>query len=420
MSGEEPSRAGGPRRFAMWLGLVALAAFVLRLAVAAHFQGLSAPPDADSNPDQVDYERFAWSLAQGRGYVLDDGTPSARRPPGTSMTLAPVYLLAGRDFAAGRIWFAAISAASALVAGLLARALFGAAAGLIAAALVAFLPNHFYYSMHFLSEVPYGLFIALACRLGVALVRRADAGARWLVPALACGLAFGAALLTRPQVAFAAPIALLGALCSPSPLRAARVRAAMVVGAAAALLLGPWVVRNQIVLGKATLSTIGGFTFWGANNAVIAADPARAGSWMPVDTLIDAHHPLDGDELENDAAAWRYGRDYLAAHAGEIPRLLLAKVGKHFTAFRATTNRAVYWAFALGWLAVGPLALLGALLCGRGARAGLVLLLAPVASTLVTALIFYGSIRFRDADAPLYVVPAAALLARLLPQRWRA
>jgi len=46
------------RRF-LWL-LVALTAcaFVVRIAVAARFQGLAEPPDATSNPDQIDYERF--------------------------------------------------------------------------------------------------------------------------------------------------------------------------------------------------------------------------------------------------------------------------------------------------------------------------------------------------------------------------
>jgi len=41
-----------------------------------------------------------------------------------------------------------------------------------------------------------------------------------------------------------------------------------------------------VQLGKATISTIGGVTFWGASNPVIAADPVNAGGWMPVDTLV--------------------------------------------------------------------------------------------------------------------------------------
>ncbi|MBM4016296.1 MAG: glycosyltransferase family 39 protein [Planctomycetes bacterium] len=412
-----PTATDRPRLPLAGLFVIALLAFALRVAVAAKFQGLAAPPDAASTPDQLDYEAFAWSLADGHGYALPDGTRTARRPPGTSVALLPVYWLRGRDFAAARIWFAALSAVACLGAGLLAGELFGRRAALLAALALALLPNHFYYAQHFLSEVPYGAVIALCCWFGVRTLKRLEAGSAWLLPALLTGLAFGAALLTRPQVAFAGPVVLLGALLSPPAQRGVRVRAVVVVGIASALLLLPWMARNQLLLGRPTLTTIGGFTFWGANNGVIAADPERVGSWMPVDTLVDAAHPLGDDEIANDAATWRYGREWLAANPGEIPRLLVMKLGRHFSAFRPTPNRAVYWSFAAGWLLVAPLVLLGLRRTWREARAGTLILLAPVASTLVTALVFYGSIRFRDADAALYVVPAAAAVAALLDRR---
>ena len=417
-----PAPATRPFVVAHWrllLVAIAVVAFALRIAVAAKFQGLSAPPDAESNPDQLDYELFAWRVANGEGYTLADGTPTARRPPGTSMTLLPIYELFGRDWAAGRLWFAALSAASCLLAGLLAGELFGGAAALLAALALCFLPGHFYYSMHFLSEVPYGFWIALTCWLGVRLLRRVDDGAKWRAAALCTGLAFGAALLTRPQVAFAGVLVALGALCSPAARRGARLRAVIVVGCASALLLVPWVVRNQQALGKATLSTIGGFTFWGANNALVAGDPDLIGGWIRIEPLIDAEHPLDGSELENDAACWRYGFEFLQSDRADVPRLLAMKVVRHYSAFRTTPNRAVYWSFAASWMVIGPLALLGALLCLARRRAATWIVLAPVLSTLLTALIFYGSLRFRDADAALYVVPAAALLAGWLPARWR-
>lgn len=404
-----------PSRPRLWpLLLVALLAFALRVGVAAKFQGLGAPPDGESNPDQLDYELFAWRVASGDGYTLADGSPTARRPPGTSAALLPVYELFGRDYAAARLWFALISAASCLVAGLIAAELFGGLAGIVAALLAALLPGHFYYAMHFLSEVPYGLAIALSCWLGLRALRRVDDGQRWLATALGAGVCFGAALLTRPQVAFAGVIVLLGAFLSSRERRGGRVQLVVVAGLAAAALLVPWVARNQLVLGRPTLSTIGGVTFWGANNGVIAADPAAIGGWMPIDTLIDAAHPLAGSEPENDSAAWRYGFEWLRSDDAHVPRLLAMKVVRHWSPFRTTSNRAVYWSFALSWLAIAPLIVAGLVLGWRRARAATVVLLAPIASTLLTALIFYGSIRFRDADASLYVVPAAALLAALI------
>ena len=410
------------RQFLLVLIGITLIAFALRVGVASHFQGLDAKPDAESNPDQLDYELFAWRVADGQGYTLPTGVATARRPPGTSFALVPVYALCGHSYSAARLFFCAVSAATCLVAGLVAAELGGLLTGLLAAAALAFLPSHFYYAQHFLSEVPYGLAISVACWCALRGFRSettaapAPRGTLWLD--LATGLAFGFAILTRPQTAFAGPIALLGALLSRREVRGRRLLRIVVVGLASAAVVAPWVVRNQRELGKATLSTVGGFTFWGANNAVIAAGP-DAGSWMPVDTLIDAAHPLDGSEIENDASAWRYGFEFIRSHSADVPRLLAQKFVRHFSPFRDTSNRAVYWTFALGWIVLAPLLVAGCVILWRRAQAGGLLVLAPIASTLITVVIFYGSVRFRDAEAALQVVPAAAAFELLLPRRWR-
>jgi 4-amino-4-deoxy-L-arabinose transferase-like glycosyltransferase len=401
------------RRF-LWL-LVALTAFafVVRIAVAAHFQGLAEPPDAASNPDQIDYERFGWHLANGQGYTLASGVPTARRPPGTSFALLVPYLLAGHSFAAARIWFCLLSAATCALTGLIAAELFGLATGLVAAAALALDPAHFYYSMHFLSEVPYGFAITITVLLAARWLRGAPS---WRLAAGA-GLAFGFALLTRPQVFFAGPLALLAFACARPLRQGVRVRQVALATALAAAVVVPWLVRNDAAVGRMTISTIGGFTFWGANNAVIAAQPRAIGSWMPVDTLIDRNHRLDGTEVENDRAAWRYGLDYLRSHPGDVPRLLMMKVVRHFSAFPRTDNQAVRWSLALAWLATAPLLLAGGVLALRRRVGAVLLVLLPCVSTLLTALVFYGSIRFRDADVALFVIPAAAAFTALLSRR---
>jgi len=400
------------RRLLLVLCAIGLAAFLLRVAVAARYQGLSAPPDAESNPDQIDYEGIAWRVATGEGYALDGGEATARRPPGTSWVLAVPYGLFGRDFAAARIWFCLLSSATCVVTGLLAAELFGALAGAIAAALLALLPGHFYYAMHFLSEVPYGLLIALACLCACRSLDGPAAPRTWALD-LGAGALYGFAILTRPQVAFAGPIALALAALAPRALRGRRLRQVATIGVVSALVVAPWLLRNHVQLGRATLSTIGGFTFWGANNAVIAADPRLAGGWMPVDTLVDAAHPLEGDEVARNDAAWSYGLEFLRTHRAEVPRLLGRKLVRHFSAFQPTDNRAVYWSFAFAWLALLPFLAAGCVIGLRRRRAATMLLLLPILSTLVTAIVFYGLIRFRDADAALYVVPAAAALAVL-------
>ena len=44
-----------------------------------------------------------------------------------------------------------------------------------------------------------------------------------------------------------------------------RIRKATLVTAMAALIVGPWLARNAVVMGKPGICTIvGGYTFWGA------------------------------------------------------------------------------------------------------------------------------------------------------------
>lgn len=403
------------RRFWLGLALIALAAFGVRLAVAAKFQGLSTPPKAAANPDQVDYEEFGWQLASGQGYTRADGTPTACRPPGTSAALVPAYALFGHDYAAARVEFSLLSALACVASGLLAAAVFGRAAGLIAALVLCCLPNHFYYAQHFLSEVPYSLLIALA--LGAA-VRSYQRGGRTLLD-LGAGLLLAAAMLTRPQASLCLPIAAGLVLFIPRPTRR---RAALQLARTAlgcALLVAPWMLRNHAVIGTANLSTLSGHVFWGAHNATVLNEPGLIGSWIPIDSLIDAQHPMPAGEAARAAAAWRYGLDFAREHGAELPRLVFWKLVRQYSPFSETSNRGVYWSFALAWIALAPLCLLGIARGWRRARAATLLVLVPMLSTLLIGIVFYGAVRFRDGDASLYVVPAAGVLAALLPRRWR-
>jgi amino acid permease len=79
----------------------------------------------------------------------------------------------------------------------------------------------------------------------------------------------------------------------------------------------------------------------------------------------------------------------------------------------------VYWSFVVAWLATAPLLLDGVVREWTRRRAPLVVILLPCLSTLLTALIFYGSIRFRDADVALFIAPAAAAVAATFPRAWR-
>jgi hypothetical protein len=113
------------------------------------------------------------------------------------------------------------------------------------------------------------------------------------------------------------------------------------------------------------------------------------------------------DELGKDAVSWRYGMDFIRAHASEMPGLIGWKLYRLVGPPAEVTNGPVYWAFLVSWFATAPFVLAGFLMSWRRSAAAAVTLLVPVVVTVATAIIFYGSERFRDSIAPILVVYAA-------------
>lgn len=393
------------RQFTAGVVLIFLVAFAIRLGLTHRFVGLDAPPDAGANSDQIDYEILAHHLTSGRGYAIVPGRPTATRTPGTSLALAPVYALFGRSFVLGRIWFCAISAITCVLVVWLGAICFNRAVGLLAGAGLALYPAHAYSAMHFVSETPFGFWLLLALIATACAYRRRRGG--WGIDLLA-GACWAMAVYTRPQLLLAVPIAgslavLAFALRDRSHLKRYAVQVVVL-----ALVLSPWVMRNAVVMGKPTLSTITGYGLWGSHNDLTFNDPAHRGGWVKASELIDAEHPLTGGEVERNAQATRYGMDAIRSHADQMPALIAAKLWRLATPIKDTDNRAVQLAFAAGWIAVAPLMVIGLVLTFKRSHATAWLLLLPLLATLASTVIFYGSDRFRDSAAPVFIVFAAA------------
>ncbi len=413
------------RRFILALLAIFVVALLVRVGMAARFVGLDSPPDFDANPDQLDYEWGAYQLVSGNGLVTESGQPTATRTPGTALSLAPAYLVVGRSFTAGRIWFCTLSAATCLVVAWIAWQVAGRGAALLAAVILAVYPGHAYYAMHFVSEVPYGLFLPLAVALTIHQYRH---GGRWI--AILAGACWTMAIYSRPQLLLLVPLSLLGILLALPVLL--RYRAALcqqwlpilrlwaVQVAVVAVLLTPWFVRNAIVVGKPVMSTIAGQGMWGSHNPLTFADPTYRGDWVRMSDLEAQFGALPEGEVARDAEASRRGRAAALSHWDQMPTLVMYKLGRFLSPFLATTNATVRIAFAAAWLAIAPLVVVGAWQGWRTSRAATIVLLAPMLATLVTVILFYGSIRFRDSIAPLLVTLAAVglmSLARLAKSR---
>lgn len=400
-------------KFHLILLTVTSLSFLFDLLLSAHFQGLDAPPKSEANPDQVEYELFAYQLSHGRGYTWPSGEITACRPPGTSFTLLPVYFLFGRSFAIGRIWFCFLAALTCLATGWLTWQISGSAAATAATACLACYPGHFYYSMHFLSEIPFGLWLVLACVFTLKSTRSLKT-----LHSLLAGGFWGLAVLTRPQIILVFPITLIYLAASRNHLRTRNMKLFALQLLSAALVITPWVARNATAIGKPALCTIvGGYTFWGAHNDIVVNNPQLCGSWITASRLVDAAHPLLGGETEREAAAWRYGREFITAHPRNLPRLFAMKLVRVFSPFSETSNKVVRLCFAIGWLLTAPLLAIGILIVKRRDPVATILLLVPCLATIATALIFYGSDRFRDGVSPVWMVFVGVAVAEL-SGRW--
>ena len=119
---------------------------------------------------------------------------------------------------------------------------------------------------------------------------------------------------------------------------------------------------------------------------------------------------MRGTEVERERVTFGYGLDAVRQHAAQLPYLSAMKVWRLVSPFFETTNRAVLWAMAAGWMVTAPFVVVGVWSTWRrkpSTRPIWLALMAPLLATIVTTLIFYGSPRYRDATAPILVVFAA-------------
>jgi len=399
------------RNYLLWLTLITAAAWGIRLFLMGMFIGFNAPIALEDGLDERDYEQFAYQMSVGNGFVLPDGTPSARRAPGTSLLIAPIYLFFGRTLLLARLWMAALSALVCPAVAWVIRPYGGTRMALIAAALCAFNPGLSYYALHLWSEAPYCLFIILATGC---LMRSVEKPSTWW--SIAAGFSWGAAILLRPQILLIIPCAGIGLLWLSRKDRqlwlSEFVRELLIIGA----LVAPWLIRNQLVLGAPTMTTlVAGHTFWGAHNELTFHDARYRGSWQPHLKDPTMTFPLFGSELQQDRQAWGNGWRCIRRNWNQVPQLLVWKIYRLITPFEPTANRAVYWAFAVSWIVTAPLLFIGLQRLRSLAPALFAVILAQFAAVLICSLIFYGAARFRHSLEPFFMIAVAAALVRRSP-----
>ena len=344
-------------------------------------------------------------------------TPSAAHPPLTSILAGsvnfPIGLHAGTTFQ--RLVMAVLGAGVVLCVGLLGRAVAGPWVGLTAAGLAAVAPNFWMPSGIIMSETPAMLFMALILLALTRLLRSPT-----VVMAALLGAACGAEALVRAELLLFVPFLLVPAVLTAgnAPLR--RKLGLLAVGIlASAVVLAPWVGRNMATFTDATyISTGDGYALLGANCAQTYHGP-NLGSWS-LGCSMSA--PSRGDESVQSSRAQHAAIQYAENHAGRLPVVVLARVGRLWDFYGpiqmanvdANEGRPVPASLAgLGfYYALLPLGIAGIVIYRRR-RIRQWFLLVPAGVVTVVAALVYGLVRFRAPFEVCLVVLAAPPLVLL-------
>lgn len=368
--------------------------------------------------DAIYYSAQADVIADGRWFSdpFSPGLPAADHPPLTALLGSPASLLFDNSDLAQRLTMVIVGVAAVIVIGLLGRKVAGERVGLLAAGLAALYPNLWVNDGVMMAESATTLLVA--CVL-LGLYRFHDEPSRMM--ALAVGAVSGLAVLARAEQALLLPLAV-----APTFLLARRISigervvSVVLAGTAAVLVVLPWTAYNLSRFDEPVLlSTNDGLTLLGANCDPVYYGPAT-GFWnIGCGTAVTA----DGDQSVVSGERRDAAFDYLSHHQKRLPAVVVLRVARvwsvHAPGQMVWFNRgegresAVSWAGFWSYLALLPLAVIGAVLLRRRRRLLWPLLSTAVIVTLTSAL-FYGIVRFRiPAEVAIVVLAAVTIDAAI-------
>ncbi len=257
---ERPTRA-------YWLIAVVLVGLLIHGATS-----LVTSHDSLSN-DEQEYVALAKSIADEGRFVLPTGDAATRMP------LYPLVLSLAYRTQDAKYWLSAVDLLQAMMALLttiglacIAARLADARAGVVAGLAAMFYGPFLYLQGQLLTETLALMLMTLALWLYVA---HCMIEPKWIEQRIApwgVSLFLGLATLTRANAALLLiPFVMHAFLRAPTGANRSGRLLAMTLPAA--LIIGGWMIRNEQVVGKFSLSTIGGLNFYLGHNADYRNDP---------------------------------------------------------------------------------------------------------------------------------------------------
>ncbi len=388
--------------YSILIGIL-LAGLVLRLG-----WGLSRAADEQSLsalPDQVEYLQCAREWMSGHDWRFNDPRFDqwiyGSRTPGYPLFLAGC----GASVRVARVAQSLVDISTALAAYLIARRLGQGRWALMAAGLVALNPFLIYFSSLLLTETVFTAILAWAVYL--LLERRMLGG----VALLAIGV------MVRPSGLLLPVVMAAGAAWSAGRPTWRVAGWAAVGGLATVLVLLPWAMRNQRVLGQWIWTTTnGGITAWdGLQPGATGASDQRFVKAMPELRLMG--------ELERDGYFRGLVRQSIQREPGRAVLLGIPKILRTWSPvpLSDTFGRPAYVVAGAGYaIPVLILAVAGFFMGLRSSpvrRRQMVLLLLPLVLLTLMHALSVGSLRYRMPLEPLLAVAAAVGASGLVSQR---
>jgi 4-amino-4-deoxy-L-arabinose transferase-like glycosyltransferase len=369
-------------------------------------------------------DRFAQTLVASGTFGFLPGRPSGYTQPLYAWFLAGLYQVFERHWLVVGIAHVVVAAITALLVLEIGRRVASLEVGVIGATIATLHPFLVWHDMHLNREILDGLILAVIALLAVVVTERRNA-----LLALGLGLVVGLAILGNARLALL-PLLLAAFVAWPLRPRKDALIAGGAVLAGAALVVTPWMARNEAVLGCFVLTT-DTRALWKANNENTYETLDRGG-WIddvpeppngPPWPELAADRTLAGDPTEVDECEQqRYYRelvfDFWREQPGEKARLSAQAVRMLWSpTFSVDSDEGRGRLAELGRDVVEPvymvavylLAVVGAFLVPRRFLA-LVLLLE--AYSTLAAMAFAGTVRYRAPFDFLLALLAGAALVR--------
>jgi 4-amino-4-deoxy-L-arabinose transferase-like glycosyltransferase len=389
---------------------IALGAVVLALVLAGGYAVIVG--GGLRFADEQVYTDLARQLASGHGYS-DGGTPTAYRPPGYPFLLLPFYLLGGGSVVVLRLAGVLCFGGAVWFTYLVGRRTGSAAAGALAAAVLACYPLMIYTSAALYPQVPALLLLLVMIEFGL---RAVDGRRRWTYTVLS-GLCGGLLTITVPS--FAPSILLLVAAMVWRLRRGVAVRMVALLLIAAAVIPVAWSVRNAVSLHAfVPVSTNNGVNLLLGNNA-----DATPSSGTNVDiSAYDHEAKARGlDEVGIDGFYRDSAVHWMAGHVFDATMLYSGKVAHTFVysdSLKTGGQAASDLLAALTYYPVLALALLRLFLTRRFPlqRVEKLAVWVIVVNVLLLA-VFFSRVRFRVPLDGLTIILAASAAIHLLRAR---